>query len=29
MDMDHDGTITQNDFLIWQKIFIAWQQGRK
>jgi predicted extracellular nuclease len=29
MDMDHDGVITQNDFLIWQKIFIAWQQGRK
>ena len=29
MDMDHDGTITQNDFLIWQKIFIVWQQGRK
>ena len=29
MDMDHDGIITQNDFLIWQKIFIAWQQGRK
>jgi hypothetical protein len=27
MDMDHDGIITQDDFLIWQSYFITWQQA--
>ncbi len=29
MDMNRDGVVTQDDFLIWQNVFIAWQQGRK
>ncbi len=29
MDMNRDGVVTQEDFLIWQSVFIAWQQGRK
>jgi predicted extracellular nuclease len=28
MDMDHDGTITQNDFLIWQDYFIKWKKDQ-
>lgn len=29
MDLDGDGQITQDDFHIWQQLFIAWKQGRK
>jgi predicted extracellular nuclease len=29
MDLNGDGGVTQADFLIWQRLFIAWQQGRK
>jgi hypothetical protein len=29
MDMNQDGVVTQEDFLIWQNVFVAWQQGRK
>jgi hypothetical protein len=29
MDMDHDGTITQNDFLIWQDYFIKWKHYQR
>ena len=29
MDLNGDSRITQADFLIWQRLFIAWQQGRK
>ena len=29
MDMNQDGVLTQADFLIWQRVFIEWQQKRK
>ncbi len=29
MDIDEDGDVTQADFHAWQRIFIAWQQGKK
>ncbi len=29
MDMDGDGQLTQEDFHVWQKVFINWKQGRK
>jgi len=29
MDMNHDGSISQDDFNVWQSVFISWQQGRK
>jgi predicted extracellular nuclease len=29
MDLNGDGRMTQADFLIWQRLFIVWQQGRK
>lgn len=28
MDLDEDGTITQNDFHLWQEYFQSWNQGR-
>jgi predicted extracellular nuclease len=29
MDLNQDGAVNQEDFLIWQIAFIAWQQNRK
>jgi hypothetical protein len=29
MDLNHDGVVDQQDFLIWQIAFISWQQNRK
>jgi predicted extracellular nuclease len=29
MDLNQDGDVTQEDFLIWQRLFIDWQQHRK
>jgi predicted extracellular nuclease len=29
MDMNHDGVVTQEDFHIWQQVFIDWKQSRK
>jgi len=29
MDVNQDGALTQDDFHAWQRLFIAWQQGRK
>ena len=29
MDLKQDGVVTQEDFLIWQQLFIAWKQSRK
>jgi uncharacterized protein len=29
MDLNGDGVVTQADFLIWQRLFITWHQGRK
>ena len=29
MDLDGDGQVTQDDFHVWQRLFIAWQRDRK
>ena len=29
MDMNGDGVVTQDDFLMWQRLFITWKQGSK
>jgi hypothetical protein len=29
MDLDGDGDVTQDDFHLWQRLFIEWQHDRK